>query len=81
MSFSGYLQEKGTINLARLEVYLKAVAQNDIDNFQDSYADIKWLESKQGGNEEAAAAKHSKLKKVSSPSLKSLGLSKCLKKI
>ena len=64
-SVAGYLQENGTINLRRMEAYLSVLAKNDIDNFSDQYADIKWLESKKGGkafNEEAASA--AKMKKV-----------------
>ena len=53
---AGYLQEHGKINLKRLEVYLAALSKNDEDSFQDTYADIKWLEGKKGAKAANAEA-------------------------
>uniref|UniRef100_H2ZAS5 5'-3' exoribonuclease 1 n=2 Tax=Chordata TaxID=7711 RepID=H2ZAS5_CIOSA len=42
----GYLNEGGTINLQRMQVYLQAISKFDLDHFEEIYSDYKWLESK-----------------------------------
>lgn len=42
----GYLNEGGFLNLVRFEKYMTTLAQFDMDNFQERYADMKWAEGK-----------------------------------
>ena len=61
----GYLNEDGDLNLPRFEKYLEKLAEHDIEQFRDGYADLKWLEGKIGGkavNEEAVQARKPKSK-------------------
>ncbi len=60
---AGYLNENGTLNLARFEKYITKLAEHDVEQFRDNYADLKWLEGKLGGkpvNEAAARARRAK---------------------
>jgi 5'-3' exoribonuclease 1 len=45
-SLDGYLNENGVLNLSRFEQFLKKVAEIDEDNFMETFADVKYLESK-----------------------------------
>ncbi|XP_018322001.1 5'-3' exoribonuclease 1 isoform X2 [Agrilus planipennis] len=44
----GYINESGTLNLERFEEFMKELAEIDIENFSDQYADLKWFEAKTG---------------------------------
>lgn len=48
-SLDGYLNENGILNLARFEQFLKKVAEIDEENFMETFADVKYLESKSSG--------------------------------
>ena len=63
----GYINEGGDLNLPRLEKYLEKLSENDVESFQNQYADLKWLEGKLGGQE--GASRKTKIKLV--------GLSRC----
>ncbi|WRT68404.1 5'-3' exoribonuclease 1 [Kwoniella shivajii] len=43
----GYLNEHGTISLPRLQLMLDKLAQFEIDNFEEEYADQNWYKGKQ----------------------------------
>jgi len=47
---SGYLNEKGTLNLARFQKFMETLANFDYDQFRDTFADIKFLEGKRSAN-------------------------------
>lgn len=47
-TLDGYINEGGTLNLARFEKFMKALATIEIDNFSEHYADLKYFESKTG---------------------------------
>ncbi len=59
----GYINEGGDLNLPRLEKYLEKLSENDVESFQNQYADLKWLEGKLGGQE--GASRKTKIKLVS----------------
>ena len=64
------MNENGELNLSRFEKYLEKLAEHDVEQFRDGYADLKWLEGKLGGkavNEDAVNGKKpkSKIKLVS----------------
>ncbi|KAB0798453.1 hypothetical protein PPYR_09446 [Photinus pyralis] len=42
----GYINEAGTLNLSRFEIFIKELGNIDIKNFSDKYADLKWFEAK-----------------------------------
>lgn len=48
LSFLGYLNEAGTLNLARFEAYMRKLGSFDIKQFRDIYDDMKYLKSKTG---------------------------------
>ncbi|KAK3105106.1 hypothetical protein FSP39_017370 [Pinctada imbricata] len=53
----GYLNDGGHLNLERFEQYMKELAKFDIDKFEETFSDLKWLETKIEGkavNMEAA---------------------------
>ena len=63
------MNENGDLNLPRFEKYISKLAEHDVEQFRDDYADLKWLEGKLGGkavNEQAARARktNSKFKMV-----------------
>ncbi|XP_077287870.1 5'-3' exoribonuclease pacman [Arctopsyche grandis] len=45
-TLDGYLNENGILNLRRFEVYLKKLADIDRQQFEEVFADLKYLESK-----------------------------------
>ena len=47
-TLDGYLNEDGKLNLSRFQKYLNGLTDIDIDNFSDTYADLKYFESKTG---------------------------------
>ena len=47
-SLSGYINEKGVLNLERFEVFMQRLAKIDYEHFNDIYGDIKWLEERHG---------------------------------
>ncbi|WWC63302.1 uncharacterized protein I303_105902 [Kwoniella dejecticola CBS 10117] len=49
----GYLNEHGTISLPRLQMMLDKLAQFEVDNFEEEYADQNWYKGKQGKEIEA----------------------------
>ena len=64
----GYLNENGELNLSRFEKYIEKLAEHDVEQFRDGYADLKWLEGKLGGkavNADAVNGKKAKYKLVS----------------
>ena len=44
----GYLNEDGKLNLTRFQTYLNELTKIDIEHFNDTYADLKYFESKTG---------------------------------
>lgn len=55
----GYLNDGGKLNIARCEVLLKLLAQQEISNFQEELGDMSWMEEspKRQHQVTAAAAK------------------------
>ncbi|XP_013788012.2 5'-3' exoribonuclease 1-like, partial [Limulus polyphemus] len=51
-SLNGYINEEGYLNLDRFEKYLRRLSQFDYEAFSDTYADLKFLESKRNQREE-----------------------------
>ena len=47
-TLDGYLNENGKLNLFRFQKYINQLKDIDIDNFNDTYADLKYFESKTG---------------------------------
>lgn len=45
-NLDGYINEGGTLNLARLQAYIDNLAQHDREHFESTYDDLKFLESK-----------------------------------
>lgn len=45
-TLDGYLNEDGIINLERFEVFLRKVSEIDEENFMETFADLKYFESK-----------------------------------
>lgn len=46
--FLGYINESGSLNLARFEKFLAALSEFETEQFRDQLDDIKWFESKTG---------------------------------
>lgn len=44
------MNEKGTLNLKRFQTFMETLANFDYEQFQDTYADIKFLEGKRAQN-------------------------------
>lgn len=44
----GYLNESGTLNLARFEAYMRKLGSFDIKQFREKYDDLRYLEKKTG---------------------------------
>ncbi|KAL4710442.1 hypothetical protein ACJJTC_008844 [Scirpophaga incertulas] len=47
-TLDGYINESGTLNLLRFEMFMQELAKIDIEKFQHVYADLKYFESKTG---------------------------------
>jgi 5'-3' exoribonuclease 1 len=47
-TLDGYINENGQLNLPRFEKFMERLALIDYENFNDIYADVKWLESRHG---------------------------------
>lgn len=47
-SLGGYINEAGTLHLARFERFMEALSEIDMENFQETYADLKYFEAKTG---------------------------------
>lgn len=47
-TLDGYINENGQLNLPRFEKFMERLALIDYENFNDTYADVKWLESRHG---------------------------------
>ncbi|WVQ68061.1 uncharacterized protein L199_006267 [Kwoniella botswanensis] len=60
----GYLNEHGTISLPRLQLMLDKLAQFEIDNFEEEYADQNWYKGKQSKEIEAMEKARKKGKMV-----------------
>ena len=45
-SLGGYMNQNGTLNLERFEKFLQALAEKEMDRFEDIYSDAKWIEGK-----------------------------------
>jgi hypothetical protein len=45
-SFTGYMNCGGILQVARFEKFLAALAEKEMDRFEDIYSDAKWLEGK-----------------------------------
>ena len=45
-TLGGYMNMKGTLNLERFEKFLQALAEKEMDRFEDIYSDAKWIEGK-----------------------------------
>lgn len=45
-TLGGYINLQGTLQLDRFETFLKALAEKEMDRFEDIYSDTKWLEGK-----------------------------------
>lgn len=53
----GYLHSNGKLNLDRFEVFMAELAKFDFEKFEETYADLKWLEGKTEGK--STKVKHS----------------------
>lgn len=47
-NLDGYINENGTLNLARFEKFMERLALIDRDHFSDMNADLKWFAGKTG---------------------------------
>lgn len=47
-SLGGYINEGGSLNLPRFEQFMKSLSEIDMENFQETYADMKYFEAKTG---------------------------------
>lgn len=47
-TLDGYINENGQLNLPRFEKFMERLALIDYENFNDTFADVKWLESRHG---------------------------------
>ncbi|XP_065219617.1 5'-3' exoribonuclease 1 isoform X2 [Planococcus citri] len=50
-TLDGYLNESGTLNLARFEAYMRKLGSFDIKQFREKYEDIRYMERKTGQTE------------------------------
>jgi len=49
-NLDGYLNESGYLNLKRFEVFIRKLSLFDLDQFRDTYDDMKYKASKTGKN-------------------------------
>ena len=54
---SGYMNIGGKLNLKRFELFLEALAEKELDRFEDIYSDAKWIEGKTAKKVQGAKAK------------------------
>lgn len=47
---NGNINENGTLNLGRLEIFLEALAEVEFNIFEENHADLKYFEAKQSKN-------------------------------
>lgn len=47
-TLGGYINEAGTLNLARFEQFMAALGEIDMEHFTEHYADLKYFEAKTG---------------------------------
>ncbi|XP_014226840.1 5'-3' exoribonuclease 1 isoform X1 [Trichogramma pretiosum] len=47
-TLDGYINEAGTLNLARFEKFMEKLGQYDMEQFDEIYADLKYFEAKTG---------------------------------
>ena len=45
-TLGGYINNDGELNLKRFERFMRALAEAEMDRFDDIYSDSKWLEGK-----------------------------------
>ena len=57
-SLGGYINENGTLNLKRFEMFMKALAELELERFDDIYSDSKWLEGKTAKKREGKHVVH-----------------------
>jgi 5'-3' exonuclease len=45
---AGYINEGGTLNLERFQKYMERLSEFDIEQFRETYADLKYFQGKTG---------------------------------
>ena len=48
VSFTGYINEAGVLNLERFEKFMAKLAEHDMAQFDEIYTDLKYFEAKTG---------------------------------
>ncbi|KAG1673590.1 5'-3' exoribonuclease 1 [Nymphon striatum] len=66
-NLDGYINEGGILNLARFEEFMKCLAKVDYEKFDDSYADLKWLEGKSCKRDKSDSLETRKVKNSNNP--------------
>ena len=51
------MNDGGTLNLKRFEKFMGALAENEMDRFDDIYSDSKWLEGKTASKQKGKGGK------------------------
>ena len=54
---TGYINLNGKLHLSRFETFLEALAEKELDRFEDIYSDAKWIEGKTTKKVHGAKAK------------------------
>ena len=70
-TLDGYINENGKLNMMRFQKFMARLAQIDYDNFNDIYADVKWLEERHGRKQLAGAPAAAASKTVSTSNVRS----------
>ena len=56
-TLGGYINESGTLNLKRFEKFMEALAESEMDRFDEIYSDSKWLEGKTASKQKRRTVK------------------------
>ena len=56
-TLGGYINEGGTLNLKRFEKFMEALAESEMDRFDEIYSDSKWLEGKTASKQKRRTVK------------------------
>jgi 5'-3' exoribonuclease 1 len=56
-SLGGYINENGMLNLKRFQKFMEALAETEMDRFDEIYSDSKWLEGKTASKEKRRTVK------------------------
>lgn len=53
----GYLNDNGNLNLDNFEIFMRGLAERDLEMYKEISADLKYFEGKRGKNNEIVSSK------------------------